>query len=124
MPGAQSPLSVPEGDPAVDFTQTHQVIVNVGHGRACEVARRLEDNNVIVNYQALPTDEGFTVSSGLRLGVAEMTRFGMKESDFEAFAPLFAEAIDGRVNAAEQVASFTAGFFQCSTVSTIRHWGR
>ena len=40
-----------EGDPAVSFTETHQVIVNVGYARGCEVADNLEKNNIIVNYQ-------------------------------------------------------------------------
>ena len=37
----------------------------------------LEDNNIICNYQAAPDEEGFTAAGALRLGVAEMTRFGM-----------------------------------------------
>ncbi len=98
-----------QGDPAVGYTQTHQVIVRVGYGQACEIARRLEKNNIIVNYQAIPGDEGFTASSALRLGVAEMTRFGMKEKDFAAFAVLLADAVRGRPVAAE-VAAFRAPF--------------
>ncbi len=70
------------GDPAIDFTETHQVIVNVGYGRGPEVAKRLEDNNIICNYQAMPDEEGFTVSGALRMGVSEMTRFGMGPDDF------------------------------------------
>ncbi|MBL7044259.1 MAG: glycine cleavage system aminomethyltransferase GcvT [Pirellulaceae bacterium] len=85
-----------EGDPAVDYSETHQVLVRVGYSRGCQVAEDLEHNNIIVNYQALPGDESFTSSSGLRLGVSEMTRFGMKEADFQTFAPLFAEAVRGK----------------------------
>jgi len=99
-----------EGDPAVDFTETHQVIVNVGYARGCEVARRLEDNNIIVNYQAIPSDEGFTASSALRLGVAEMTRFGMREPDFETLAALMAEVIKYNKNVGEEVARFREKF--------------
>lgn len=40
------------GDPANDYTETHQVIVSVGYGAGPEVAERLEQNNIIVNYQA------------------------------------------------------------------------
>jgi glycine/serine hydroxymethyltransferase len=101
-----------EGDPAVDYSETHQVIVNVGYARGCEIAQKLEENGIIVNYQALPTDESFTASSGLRLGVSEMTRFGMKETDFEAFAPLFAEAVTGNTSVAEKVAKFREPFHQ------------
>ena len=70
------------GDPAIDFTETHQVMVEVGYGRGPEMARRLEDNNIICNYQAAPDEEGFTAAGALRLGVAEMTRFGMEPADF------------------------------------------
>jgi glycine/serine hydroxymethyltransferase len=82
----------------------------VGYARACEIARRLEQNNIIVNYQAIPGDEGFTASSGLRLGVSEMTRFGMKEGDFRAFAPLFAAVVRSGQRVAEEVAKFREGF--------------
>ena len=57
------------------------------------MARRLEENNIIVNYQALPDDEGFSASSGLRMGVQEMTRFGMKENDFQELAGYLADSI-------------------------------
>lgn len=45
------------GDPAIDYTETHQVIVSVGYGEGAEIAERLEQNNVIVNYQATPDEE-------------------------------------------------------------------
>ncbi len=85
-----------EGDPSVDYTETHQVVINVGYARGCEMAKVLEHNNIIVNYQALPSDESFTASSGLRMGVAEMTRFGMREEDFSALAELLADALQGK----------------------------
>lgn len=97
------------GDPALGFTETHQVIVNVGYANGCQVARDLERNNIVVNYQAIPSDESFTASSGLRLGVSEMTRFGMKQADFRAFAALFAEAVRGK-NVGEEVTKFRQGF--------------
>jgi len=99
-----------EGDPEVDYTETHQVLVRVGYARGCAAAECLERNNIICNYQALPGDEGFTASSGLRLGVAEMTRFGMKETDFEAFAPLFVDALRDAPGAGKAVADFRAKF--------------
>ncbi len=80
-----------EGDPGIGYTETHQVILRVGYSRGPEIARRLEENNIVVNYQALPDDEGFTASSGLRMGVQEMTRFGMKEKDFAELAGIMAE---------------------------------
>ncbi len=41
------------GDPANDYTETHQVIVRVGYGAGPEVARRLEDNDIVCNYQEI-----------------------------------------------------------------------
>ncbi len=81
------------GDPAIGYTETHQVIVNVGYGIGPEIAERLEQNNVIVNYQATPCEEGFTASGALRMGVNEMTRFGFGEKEFARLAELMADCI-------------------------------
>ena len=81
------------GDPAIDYTETHQVIVSVGYGEGAEIAERLEQNNVIVDYQATPDEEGFTASGALRMGVSEMTRFGFEEKDFDQLASLMADCI-------------------------------
>lgn len=99
-----------EGDASMDYTETHQVVVNVGYAEGCRTAERLERNNIVCNYQALPYDEGFTASSGLRLGVAEMTRFGMKQQDFVEFAGLFADAVRGVAGIGEKVAQFRKRF--------------
>ena len=63
------------------------------HGPGQEIARRLERNNIVTNYQALPDDETFLDSSGIRLGVQEMTRFGMMEKDFDALAGYMADVV-------------------------------
>ena len=49
-----------------------------------QIAGRLEANNIICNYQSNPDEEGFTASGSLRLGVSEMTRFGMTAEDFSS----------------------------------------
>ncbi len=91
-----------EGSPALGYTETHQVIVRVGYGKGPAMANRLEENNVIVNYQGAPDDEGFTAASCLRMGVQEMTRFGMKEEDFDELADYISQVIlHGRSLAAE-----------------------
>jgi len=102
------------GDPDISFTETHQVILNVGYARGPEVARRLEANNIICNYQAAPEDEGFTASRGIRLGVSEMTRFGMGEEDFRALAFLMKEIVIGGVDSIEQVRTFREPFRELS----------
>jgi aminomethyltransferase len=98
------------GDSAVGFTETHQVIVEVGYRRGPEIAGRLEDSNVICNYQATPEDEGFTASGALRLGVAEMTRFGMAEEDFQHLASLVADVVLKNANVVEQVKALRRRF--------------
>jgi aminomethyltransferase len=82
-----------EGDPKIGYTETHQVIVRVGYGKGPLMAERLEENNIIVNYQGAPDDEAFTTASCLRMGVQEMTRFGMKEDDFSQLAEYMSQVI-------------------------------
>ena len=98
------------GDPQKGYTQTHQVVVDVGYGRGMKTALLLEKNNIITNYQALPWDEGFTASSGLRLGVAEMTRFGMKEKDFTRLGELMARVIIKNQDVTEEAARLRRNF--------------
>jgi len=100
------------GDPEISYTETHQVILNVGYAKGPEIARRLEENNIIVNYQASPADEGFTASGSLRMGVQEMTRFGMKEPHFQQLAHLIAEAIGGNRTVKEKVLQFRKDFLE------------
>ena len=99
-----------EGDPEVGFTETHQVILNVGYARGPEVAERLEHNNIIVNYQSIPYDEGFSSSSALRMGVQEMTRFGMKEKDFEELAGYIKEVVLDHKDIGAHIARFRGKF--------------
>ena len=91
------------GDPAIDFTETHQVVVNVGYSCGPEIARRLEASNIICNYQAGPDEEGFTASGALRMGVSEMTRFGMLEEDFRALAPLIRDVVVNDADIIDQI---------------------
>jgi glycine/serine hydroxymethyltransferase len=100
-----------EGDEKNGFTETHQVLVRVrSHGPGQEIARRLEANNIVTNYQALPDDETFLDSSGIRLGVQEMTRFGMLEKDFDALAGYMADVIIRNRSVRDEVREFRQGF--------------
>jgi aminomethyltransferase len=98
------------GDPDIDFTETHQVVVDVGYGRGPDIAQRLEDNNIICNYQAGPDEESFTASGALRLGVSEMTRFGMQENDFRILAELVKEVVADDADVRDQVKSLRKSF--------------
>ncbi len=98
------------GDPAIGYTETHQVIVNVGYGTGPEVAMRLERNNIICNYQATPEEEGFTASGALRMGVSEMTRFGFGPAEFERLAQIMADCILRGKEVKEDVEALRAGY--------------
>jgi aminomethyltransferase len=98
------------GDPAIDFTETHQVVVHVGYSRGAEIARRLEANNIICNYQASTDEEGFTASGALRLGVSEMTRFGMEQEDFRVLAGLMHDVVINNSTVTDQVKALRKRF--------------
>ena len=64
--------------------------------RSVAVAQRLEANDIIVNYNLLPRDTEPRNPSGLRIGVQEMTRYGMREDAMQRLAGLLADAIKGK----------------------------
>jgi len=100
------------GDPAISYTETHQVIINVGYAKGPEIAKRLEENNIVLNYQAAPDEEGFTASGSLRTGVQEMTRFGMGADDFQQLAQLMADVILKGKNVKEDIRAFRQRFLE------------
>lgn len=100
-----------EGDESDGFTETHQVLIRIkDFGNGMEMARRLEENNILTNYQALPDDETFLEPSGIRTGVQEMTRFGMKEENFDLLAGLLAEVIIQNKNVKQKVKEYRQNF--------------
>ena len=63
------------------------------------MARHLKDNNIILNMNLLPFEplDQVTNPAGIRLGVQEMTRFGMKEPEMGMIADLFKKCLkDGK----------------------------
>jgi glycine/serine hydroxymethyltransferase len=102
-----------EGDATDNFTETHQVVIRVSkYGTGNELAQRLENNNIITNYQALPDDESFLQTSGIRMGVQEMTRFGMKEEDFRILADYVADVAIKNAEVREKITEFRQRFLQ------------
>jgi aminomethyltransferase len=99
-----------EGDSEVGHTETHQVILRVGYGKGPLMAERLEENNVIVNYQGAPDDEAFTTASCLRMGVQEMTRFGLEEDDFGQLAEYMSQVILHDRSIAKEISQFREKF--------------
>jgi len=100
------------GDRSISYTETHQVLINIGYAKGPEIAALLEENNIIVNYQAMPFDEGFTASGALRMGVAEMTRFGMESDDFRELAKMISDVIKNGKNIKEEVKNFRKRFVE------------
>lgn len=77
------------------FTESHQVVVNVEkYGRGDAVAKILESANIILNKNIIPDDkEDPRNPRGIRIGVQEMTRYGMKEKEMKKIAELIKEII-------------------------------
>ena len=74
------------------YTASHQVGIDVGDlGGGREVSRRLCEQGIVCNMNLLPGEprKNARNPSGLRLGVQEMTRFGMDEPAMERIAQLF-----------------------------------
>ncbi|NIR86344.1 aminotransferase class I/II-fold pyridoxal phosphate-dependent enzyme [Candidatus Bathyarchaeota archaeon] len=73
------------------FTKSHQIAVNVlDYSDGGKVEADLEKANIIVNRQLIPGDikagRNYFHPGGIRLGVSEITRLGMKESDMKEIA--------------------------------------
>ncbi len=102
-----------EGDQRDGFTETHQVVIRVKeYGNGQEIARRLEENNIVTNYQALPDDETFLEPSGIRMGVQEMTRLGMEEKDFDELSAYIADVIIRGQKVKDEVRKFRQKFLE------------
>ena len=65
------------------FTKSHQVVVDVSkNGGGDFVAKKLEKSNIILNKNIIPGSEmKIKDPTGIRIGVQEMTRYGMKEQE-------------------------------------------
>ena len=98
---------------AFGYTQTHQIAVNVREfGGGERVSRNLEINDIIINMNMLPheTLKSHDHPDGIRLGVQEMTRFGMGEAEMEHIARLMKECIIGKKQVKEEINRFRAEY--------------
>jgi len=73
------------------YTASHQLAVDVSKfGDGGTIERDLENANIILNRQLLPGDikagRHYMHPSGIRIGVPEITRLGMKESEMKEVA--------------------------------------
>jgi len=81
------------------FTKSHQVVVNVkNQNGGSVVAKKLEEANIILNKNIIPDDKADPENPrGIRLGVQEMTRYGMKEEEMKIIAGFIKEVVlDGK----------------------------
>jgi glycine hydroxymethyltransferase len=98
------------------YTKSHTIALNVAQwGGGVEVAKRLEQNDIILNYNMLPGDTDPRNPSGLRVGVPEMTRFGMDEHAMGELAQLLHDGIRGK-NVKDAVHALRARFTEMKYV--------
>ncbi len=100
------------------FTKSHLLIADItkfGDGKTIE--KKLEDANIILNRNLLPYDikagRHFEAPGGIRAGVSEVTRLGMKESEMDEIAELIARIVvknDDVKRVAKDVAEFRKDF--------------
>lgn len=82
------------------FTKSHQVLVNVEkNGGGDKVAKVLEEANIILNKNIIALSKmNIKNPNGIRIGVQEMTRFGMKEKEMKKIADFIKEIILDKKN--------------------------
>ncbi|MCX5901408.1 MAG: serine hydroxymethyltransferase [Proteobacteria bacterium] len=91
------------------FTESHQVAVNVAHvGGGEKVSKELEINDIILNMNMLPHEplSNHDHPDGVRIGVQEMTRLGMKEPEMERIAVLMQECVMKNMPVKDEVNTF------------------
>jgi glycine hydroxymethyltransferase len=92
-----------------DFTESHQVAVDVkDYGGGKMVANLLKENDIILNMNILPHEHlrNVTNPDGIRIGVQEMTRVGMKEDEMDRIASFIRECIRKGQEVREEVNRF------------------
>lgn len=100
------------------FTRSHQVAVDVrAQGGGAKISKLFEACNMITNKNMLPNDRDRSPQdpSGVRVGVQECTRVGMRESEMKEVARFMARAaIRGEepLQVRSDVAAFKRAFTQ------------
>ena len=97
----------------LDFTESHQVVMDVSEiGRAAEISKSLEANNIILNKNLLPWDDVNRSDdpSGIRIGTQEITRRGMKESEMSEVAEYIKRVVMDGQDVRDEVAEFMSSY--------------
>jgi len=91
------------------YTESHQVAVNVSNiGGGERVSKTLEMNDIVLNMNMLPHEplRNHDHPDGVRIGVQEMTRFGMKQDEMERIAELMKECVIDNKQVKDAVVKF------------------
>ncbi|HYY87025.1 MAG TPA: serine hydroxymethyltransferase [Nitrososphaeraceae archaeon] len=96
------------------YTESHQLAVDVSKfGDGGTIEKELEKANIILNRQLLPGDiksgKHYMHPSGVRIGVPEVTRLGMKESEMKEIASFIKEIVIDKSDP-KQVANSVSAF--------------
>lgn len=96
------------------YTESHQLAVDVSKfGDGGTIEKELEKANIILNRQLLPGDiksgKHYMHPSGVRIGVPEVTRLGMKESEMKEIASFIKQIVIDKSDP-KQVANSVSGF--------------
>jgi len=95
------------------YTESHQVAVNVKKFNGGEkTSITLELNDIILNMNMLPHEalSTFNNPEGIRIGVQEMTRFGMGKEEMRRIAELIKECMVDKKKVKEEVNRFRSAF--------------
>lgn len=94
------------------YTESHQLAVDVSnYGDGGTIEKDLEKCNIILNRQLLPGDikEGrnYFHPSGIRIGVPEVTRLGMKEDEMQEIATFIKKVVIDKQDIAKVLQNVT-----------------
>jgi len=94
----------------LDFTESHTILPVVdAFGEGQEMADRLEACHMIVGATDIPEEVG---NHGLRVGVQEVTRYGMVEADAGELAACLVDGLAGKTGARERAIALADRFRQ------------
>ena len=95
------------------YSASHQVAVDVSaFGGGKDVSARWCEQDIICNMNLLPGEPGKNAfnPSGVRLGVQEMTRFGMGADEMDVIADLMHASVTGARDVRAEVKALRARF--------------
>jgi glycine hydroxymethyltransferase len=106
-------LGVPVMCRSLGYTESHQVLLDVrGLGGGFIAERRLAEAHIICNKMPLPGDR-WDERGGLRLGVNEATRRGMKEREMREIAGFISRAlVEEEPKVGEEVADYMKNYLK------------